>query len=472
MAALQEGISSPDVKKVQQQINEYYQASVVPESGDFDGATTDGVVRFQKDVKVRATGIVDDATMKLLMKPPKEAGHLIKYNGDELWLTDDQYKDAVRAIGKAAAPTVDGYKRKTDEVRNMWDAHNQVRKDTFFLIPIMVDVWAGTSLPNESVIKAAESALGKMQKAVKGSDVDAINDALRDGPPPIEAATKAMKQYRDQFYAGGEDLIKSLETLKDACVDVLEISAAVATGGSSVAVTAGVMASVGAYKSLLGEIDKASKTPKFNLVDAFGNVLVDGAVAGTVGALLHDDGLVGGVTGEVSKKLGATVLKKFGSDVAAKVASTVVTKAFKGGADKAAQKIVEDLVESFKPGSKMTLDKAVKDVAEEFLKGAVYGSACVAMSKDLEDFSDKSIKYFKPGMFKGLGKVDLKKAWDKGGEQIVEAAMKRIGAKLIVDAADNPREMKDVTGDLADAIASDSKVNAEMADLVKKYKLQ
>ena len=78
---------------------------------------------------------------------------------------------------------------------------------------------------------------------------------------------------------------------------------------------------------MLGEIDKASATPKFSLTDAFGDVLVDGAVAGTVGALLHDDGVVGGVTGEVSKKLGGTVLKKFGSDVAAKV----VEKAFKGG---------------------------------------------------------------------------------------------------------------------------------------------
>ena len=238
------------------------------------------------------------------------------------------------------------------------------------------------------------------------------------------------------------------------------------------AVTAGLMASVGACKSMLGEIDKASTTPKFSLTDAFGDVLVDGAVAGTVGALLHNDGLVGGVTGEVSKKLGGTVLKKFGSDVAAKVAAKVVEKAFKGGADKAAQKIVEDLVESFKPGSKMTLDKAVKDISEDFLKGAVYGSACVAMSEDLEDFTNKSLKYCKAGVFKGLGKVDMKKAWDKGGEQIVEAAMIRIGNKLIVEAADDPMKMKDVTDTLADEIANDPKLNAEMTALVKKYKLQ
>lgn len=471
MADIQEGVSSPDVKKIQQQINEYYLASVVPESGDFDSATTDGVMRFQKDVHVRATGIVDAATMKLLNSPPKIAGHLVKFKGDDLWLTDEQYKEAVKAVGKAATPVVDGYKRKTEEVRNIWDAHSQVRKDTFFLIPVMVDVWAGVSLPNESVIKSAESAVAGMEKAVKGSDINAINDALRDDPKPIEAATKAMKEYRDQFYAGGDDLIKSLETLKDGCVDVLEVSAAVATGGSSMAVTAGVMAGVGAYKSMLGQIDKASTTPKFNLVDAFGNVLIDGAVAGTVGALLHNDGLLGGVSGSISKKLGGTVLKKFGSDVAGKMASAMVEKAFKGGADKAAQKIVEDLVDSFKPGSKMTLEKATSDIAEEFMKGAVFGAACGAMTKDLEDLTDHSLKYFKPGAFKGLGKVDMKKAWDKGGEQIVEVALKRIGAKLIPEAADDPKKMKEMDDTLVDAVASDSKVNAEMAALVKKYKL-
>ena len=162
---------------------------------------------------------------------------------------------------------------------------------------------------------------------------------------------------------------QSLETLKDGCVDVLEVSAAIATGGSSMAVTSRVdgerrSLQVDAWGDRQGEHDIRSTS----LTDAFGDVLVDGAVAGTVGALLHDDGLVGDVTGEVSKKLGGTVLKKFGSDVAAKVAAKVVEKALKGGADKAAQKIVEDLVESFKPGSKMTLDKAVKDISEDFLK--------------------------------------------------------------------------------------------------------
>jgi hypothetical protein len=467
MADLQEGISSPEVKTIQQQINEYYQASVVPESGEFDSTTTDGVKRFQKDVKLRQSGVVDDATRRLLAKPPKIAGHLIKLNGTEAWLTDEQYKAAVKELCKTAEPVVDGFRRKADEARNLWDAHNKVRKETFFLIPAMVDTWAGVSLPNESVIKASENAVAKMQTAIKGTDAQAITDALRDGPDKVEAATRAMKEYRDAFYDGGEDLIKTLEQVKEGCVDVLEVSAAIATGGSSVAVTAGVMAGLGAYKSVLNEIDKASKTTNFSVVDAFGNVLIDGAVGGTVGALLHNDSFMGGLTGEIGKKLGASALKQFGSDVIAKVAE----KAVKNGLDKAIEAAVKDLVESFKPGSKMTMDKAIKDIGEELVKGAAYGATCGKMEEELDAFTKNSLKYFKPGMFEGLGKVDMKKAFDKGGEQIVEAAMKRLGKKVILDAADDPKKMGDVGDMLAKEISSDKKTNADLADLVKKKKL-
>ena len=62
----------------------------------------------------------------------------------------------------------------------------------------------------------------------------------------------------------------------------------------------------------------------------------------------------------------------------------------------------------------MTLDKAVKDISEDFLKGAVYGSACVAMSEDLEDFTNKSLKYCKAGAFPKGPRLDAVKAWDKG----------------------------------------------------------
>jgi peptidoglycan hydrolase-like protein with peptidoglycan-binding domain len=468
MADIQEGVSSPDVQKIQRQINSYYQASVVAESGDFDSATTDAVKRFQKDVKIRPTGVVDVSTLKLLIKPPKIPAHRVTINGQEVIVTEEQYKAMCLAVAKAAAPIVDGFRRKAVEARNLWDAHNEVRKSTFFLIPAMVDAWSGASFPADGVIKAAETAVAKMVSAVKSLDPAAINAALRDGQKPVEAAVLAIKKYRDEMYDGGEDLIKTLEMVKEGCVDVLEVSAAVATGGASIEVTAAVMAGVGAYKSTLGQIDKASKTTNFNIVDAFGNVLVDGAVAGTVGALLHDSGFMGSLTGSLSKKLGATVLGKFGSDVAAKVAE----KALKGGLDKAVEAAVKDMVEAFKPGSKMTMDKAVKDITEELLKGAAFGGTCGKMEDQLEAFTKGSIKFFKPGMFKGLGKVDMKKAFDKGGEQIVEVAMKRLGKSVILDAADNPNKMGDVGSMMAQAIASDPKVNAEMAELVKKQKLE
>ena len=468
MADLEEGVSSPEVKKIQQQINEYYQQSVVPEDGSFDKSTTEGLKRFQKDVKVRPTGVADAATMKLLAKPPKVSAHKVVWKGDELLLTDEEYKNLLKELGNAAKPIVAGFKRKVEEVRSLWDAHNKARKDTFFLIPATVDIWSGCTFPAEGVIRAAESAVAKMQSAAGGGDANALIKALKDGQPPIQTATKAMKEYRDAFFDGGESLIKTLEAVKEGCVDILEISAAIATGGASIEVTAGVMAGVGAYKSLLGEIGKASTSANFSLVDAFGNVLVDGAVAGTVGALLHNDSFVSGITEGISKKIGSKALTMFGSDVAKKVAE----KAVKGGLEKALETAVKDMVESCKPGSKMTMDKAIKDITEDLVKGAAYGATCGKLDKELEAFTKNSVKYFKPGMFKGLGKIDPKKAFDKGGEQIVEAAMKRLGKKVVLDAADDPKKMGDVGDMMADAIADDPAVNKAMADLVKKNNLK
>lgn len=468
MADLQEGSSGPDVKKIQQQINEYYDATMVPESGNFDRKTTEGVRRFQGDVKLAVTGVVDAATAKLLDNPPKIKGRAVKLNGVELIITEDQYKELARRLGKAAKASAQALRRKAEEARGIWDGLMQVRKDTFFLIPAMVDTWARISFPNESLIKAAETAVAKLETAINGTDIDAMTDAMNEAMVKVDAAIRAMKSYRDSMFSGGDSLIKTLELVKEGCKDFVEVSAAIATGGASVEVTAGVMASVGAYNSLLTQIDKASTTVNFSFVDAVGNVLVDGAVGGTVGALLHNESFVSGIKDRIAKELAESALKQFGAGLSAKVAE----KAVKGALDKALEAAVKDLVESFKPGSKMTMDKAIKDVSDNLLKGAAFGAGCGKMEKELEAFSKDSVKFFKPGMFAGLGNVDMKKAFDKGGEQIVEVAMKRLGEKVILDAANDPRKMADVGKLMANAISSDAAVNKQMADLVAKQKLK
>ncbi|HLY58540.1 MAG TPA: peptidoglycan-binding protein [Stellaceae bacterium] len=467
MAALQEGVSSPDVKKVQQQINEYYQASVVPESGEFDDATTKGVMRFQKDVKVRPTGIVDDATLKLLKNPPKIKAHHIQYNGQDYYLDEAEWKAFEKEACQASQPIVDGYQKKVDEVRNLWDAHRDARKETFFLIPAIVDAWGGNTFPSESVIKSAETAVGAMQTAIKSGDVDGLRKALDKGYDPIAKATEAMKEYRDKLYDGGEDLIKKLEMVRDGSVTTLEILAAVATGGASIEVTAAVMGSVGAYKEVLNQIDKASKTANFDVVDAFGNVLVSGALDATVGALMHDQGFCGELTESVAKKLGATALKKFGSEVVAKVAE----KAIKEGLSKAIEKAIRDVVEACKPGSKMTLKKAAEDVADALIEGGTTGAMFGSMDKQLEDFGKNTAKYLGDYAFKGLGKVALDKAWSKGAEKIIEEATKRLAKGVLIDAADDPKDLAKAGDKLAEAISKDAKTNAALAQLVKDKKL-
>jgi hypothetical protein len=468
MEPMREGISGTAVKKVQHLINEYYQASIVPESGEFDGRTTTGLKRFQKDVKLSTTGTVDKATLGLLMKPPTVKGRRIKYKGTEYWVPEADWSNFQKKLCQSAQKTVDAYKSKTEEARNLWDAHKKVRDETFFLIPKIVDVWAKNDFPQEGVIKAAEGWVKVMQAKISAGNVAELEAAISKGHEAVTKALEQMKAYRENLYSGAESLVETLLAIKEGCVITLEVSAMVATGGASVAVTAAVMGGLGAYKEVLVQIETASKAPTINFTDAFGNVLLAGAVDGTVGALLHDDGFVSGITKSVAKKLSGKVLKQFGSEVITKI----VEKAVKNGLDNAVKAAVKDLVESFKPGSKMTLQKAMEDIAQSLVEGAAIGGICGKMDKQIAGFSSNYPKYFRPGDFKGLGKVDIKKALEKGAEAVIEQAFKRVSKEVVLKVADDPGMVDKMPQMLTEAIKKDSKVNADLANFVKAKKLE
>ncbi|MDE2006507.1 MAG: hypothetical protein KGI51_08075, partial [Rhodospirillales bacterium] len=251
------------------------------------------------------------------------------------------------------------------------------------------------------------------------------------------------------------------------CAITVEVGAAIASGGASLEVGTAVMASDGAYQALLKQIDRSGADPKFSLADGVMNVLAGAAVGALTNALVGNAGFMEDLTEKLASKMEASVLKRFGKELAAKVASKIVKAEITGLVGTA----VSDLVKSCKPGSKMTLTQAAEDVAKTMLASAALGGALSGLDKQLDGLSDKGATYFKPGVFKGLGEVDPKKAFAAGGDQIVEQAVKRLGPKLILEAASAPKSLAQIGKELAAEIAHDAKVNAEMAELVKKRKL-
>lgn len=467
MATVQEGVSSTQVKNIQALINQYYMATIVAESGTFDEATTAAVKKFQADVKVRPTGIVDGNTMKLLQNPPKEKAYLLKVNGKEVYLSEADWKAFCKELCQKAAPTVDGYRNRAEEARNLWNAHKSARDGAWFLVPEMVDLWGDSKFPPEKVIAAAESAVAAMKAAMAKGDPVALRASIDKGSGDVETAIIQVKNYRDNMYAGGEALIKDLNTLKDGCVLTLEVSAAVATGGSSVWVTGAVMAGLGSYKEVLVQIDKAGTKPgSFSTVDAVGNVLVAGAVEGVVNALLHDASFGGKLTQGIASKMSGTAAKKLGKDVVGKI----VEKTVKNGLDKGIETTIKKFVEAFKPGSKVTMDDAVKEIAAEAAKGAAFGVAFGKCDDQIEGIGKNYSKYFSSKDFKGLGDVDINKALSKGGEKAFESALDR-AVKVVVPGAIEDGKTDKVDALIVAQMKKDAKLNSELAALVKAKKL-
>jgi hypothetical protein len=246
----------------------------------------------------------------------------------------------------------------------------------------------------------------------------------------------------------------------------LEVTAMVATGGASVGVTAAVMGGLGAYKGLLTEIDTASKAPEIKIGDAFGRILVAGAIDASVGALLHDEGMVGGLTEALSKKMAGAAAKRFGAQVMKDVVTIAVKNAAKNGMDEGFKAAVSVVVKAMDPKSSMTLKQAAMEIGSKMALGAALGG----IESEVGKFTGNYSKYFTASDFKGLGKVNVDQALRKGGLAIIEQAFKRgVGAEALTKAAETGNTGA-IAKDLAEALKDDAQTMKSLQALLDKEK--
>ena len=277
MAVLSPGVSGPEVKTLQQRINAAYNKSLVEESGSFDDKTAAAVSQFQREAKLGVSGSVDDKTMALLLWAAKDKRE-ITYNGKTFFVAEgDEFKAvSTRLIAQSVAQTRH-YVNMARDLKNMWEEQKRLREGNS-IIAFFSETAALAKFPDASLINAAVDAANKIAAAAKGTDFTAYRSAVDGGLPKISQACDAMNDFLSDLYKGGGRMVVGLTWLRDGCSVTLEISAAVATGGSSVGVTAAVMGGVGSYKQLIGEIDKASVRPDFNIKAAAGDVLAAGVI--------------------------------------------------------------------------------------------------------------------------------------------------------------------------------------------------
>jgi peptidoglycan hydrolase-like protein with peptidoglycan-binding domain len=463
MEELQAGVSGQDVKKLQKALNEFYKASVAPESGEFDEDTTKAVKKFQKDMKLQPTGRASKETLALL-EPVK--AYRVKLAGKEIWLSEENLKHIEQELCEAQRGTVQKYVKAAQHVADLYGYDADARDNSFFLAPTVIGFFA--KFPPKSVISAATKAADAMQAKLKAGDPVALKKAIDEGRKPIEDAAKAMDDYRAKMDPACTSVVDVLTTVVELSKVAEQALAAIATAGASTATFAAVNFSVGAYEETLDQVKEAGTSGDFKVGKAAATIIGKGALDAILNVLLKDDKLLGKILDRRGKEAGEWILKKYGKKALAEVAEKMYAKSGAALLKRAA----EDVFDKFKdPTKKLTEDEFLRQLAEAFFEGAA-GGVLSRFDGQLENFSKNAQQNCKPYLFKGLGKVDFDKAYKEGLKGLIDLAIERIGYHVILDAAGDEGKQRNIDKLMAEKLSKDPKLNADIEVLVKKKKLQ
>ncbi len=324
MATLEYGTSHPDVKEVQTTLNKL--GYKLPVNGAYDDATATALEDMCKKLKISADPMKVDGKMWEALNYAQEPRTKVVVNGKEAWVTKAQFEQLKKLAAEKASAAVQPLVSMANEAKLLWDAHKSARDANWFWASA-VDLASGAKFPASGVMDAAVKAASGAERAAKAGTLNPAQ--FNSYSASIRTAFAAMDQYRGETFAGGEELCKNLKLIQDGCVVVLQITAAIATGGASWQVQVAVSAGVAAYEATLNEVNKASVDGSYSIETGVVNVFMAAVVDGTVGLILKG-GKLGPFMDDVAKgaieKAGTSMLKKF------------CTNAVNGGA----QQMIED----------------------------------------------------------------------------------------------------------------------------------
>lgn len=432
MAKIEFGTSSPEVKSLQKLMNQVLGKGAVPESGTYDETTRDKMAELQGKLDVGHTsGLPDNKTMAAIKEALTPRTKVV-VNGVEAWVTKEQLAQLRKVAGKRAAEAVRPFVSMADEAMMYWEAHNSARKDNAFWSGF-VDIACNLDFPPKSAMSAAVAAAKALERQAATGTMTPAD--LKNGTTPIKAAFVMMDDYRTKLFGRGETLITVLEGVRDTCVLTLQVTAAVATGGSSWGVQVGVSAGVAAYDSVLKEVDKASKTSNYNISDGMSQVFMATICDATVGLILKGGGakdIMDGIAKEATKEVTTSWMKK-------RIATSL-----NGGAQQMIKDGINGLPGLMDPKKKWDVKDIIEAAAKSFIKGALLKE----MDGVFKKFGEGASKHLKPEMFKGMGldpsKLDkagaegLKKVVDKASGKVLDKVSKSLDpAKTTPDEVEN-----------------------------------
>jgi hypothetical protein len=460
MATLEQGVCSPKVKALQVSLNKALGPGTVKESGTYDEATMMAVAKLQKKLGITQTGKADDGTLNSL-KDALVKRTQVTVNGKTAWVTEQQLKALQGKANGAAANAVDGYVKMANEAQIIWKAHHDAREGNWFMSRV-VDTATGATFPSKTVISNAMSAANSMKSAAAAGTLTKKDLGAKSAP--IREAFAAIEQYRSETFGGGEELIRNLQAIQDTCVVVLEISAAVATGGATWQIQVGVAAGIGAYKAVLAEIDKAPTDHKQTLGSAGLGVLKGAAVDGAVALVMKGRGKgVEKFADDVAKK----AIAKVGNSTTKARLQGYAIKAVNGGG----KKLVEDGLKGIPNLSDPKAKHKPADLVEAAARSFATGAGLEILGPALDKYGAKASKHFKPGDFKGLGNVNYTKAMAGGGATAIDKAGNAAVTKLL-SKLNGKKPSGNVERELRMCVLKDPGVNAWIKKAAKNKKFK
>jgi peptidoglycan hydrolase-like protein with peptidoglycan-binding domain len=417
MADLKLGASGSDVKKLQQTINNLFQASVVEENGDYDEETRDKVAELQEKLDIgKSSGEADSATLKAFAKA-LEPKNYVELGPVEAYLDAQEMANLYDATRVIAAKTLGPLISMAKQFRVAWQAHDDARSNHYFWSNVL-DVVTGASFPSASTAKLVEAAAKDIESEARNGTLTAASFADKSGI--IRNGFAELDQYRDETFDGATDFTDTMEKTATACGEIVDVLMTVAMAGRSTTQQAVGAGTAGAYKAALGEVIKASKTPSYDVKMGVGRTLASGAVNAGIKALTK--GAVGAKVIEDAEKralsaAGESVVKKF------------VARAFVGGAQNMIEEGLKGIPGLSDPNKKMKPEDLASAAAFAFINGAfikelnglckVFGENAASKFK-LESFLPKGTKLDK------AAEQGLKKVLNKAGLQAVATVMNNI----------------------------------------------
>jgi peptidoglycan hydrolase-like protein with peptidoglycan-binding domain len=448
MATLEYGTSHKEVEEVQSALNKL--GYKIPVNGAYDDATAKALEDMCTKLKVQADPMKVDGKMWEALNYASEPRTKVIVNGKEAWVTKAQFAQLQKLASERAVAAVQPLINMANEAKMLWDAHNQARDANWFWSSA-VDIAVGTKFPSAGKMDAAVKAAKGMEMQAKAGKLTPA--MLNSYSATIRQAFADMDQYREELFGGGEELCKNLKIIQDGAVIVLQVTAAVATGGASWQVQVAVSAGVAAYEATLDEVNKASVDGSYSIETGVVNVFLAAAVDGTVGLILKG-GKLGPFMDKVAKKAteeaGTTVLKKF------------IVNSLNGGA----QQMIEDGIKGLKgltdPKKKFGMDDFVDAAVQSFVKGAglkQLGSICTELGK-------KGAKWLNPADLGRFGKQKLNKAGEEGVKKVADILM---GAAIadVADGWDPKKKPSDFEQTIIDRVMKDPKIKAAYDKEVK-----